>query len=86
MDTKTILTFIACVAIILIFRKSFVLPIRIAIKLIINSCLGMLLIFIINLIGNSFSFHIGMNILNAIVVGILGIPGAALLVILKIFI
>lgn len=86
MDTKTILTFIVCVAIILIFGKSFVLPIRIAIKLIINSCLGMLLIFIINLIGNSFSFHIGMNILNAIVVGILGIPGAALLVILKIFI
>ena len=86
MDTKTILTFIACVAIILIFGKSFVFPIRIAIKLIINSCLGMLLIFIINLIGNSFSFHIGMNILNAIVVGILGIPGAVLLVILKIFI
>ena len=86
MDTKIILTFISCVAIILIFGKSFVLPIRIAIKLIINSCLGMLLIFIINLIGNSFSFHIGMNILNAIVVGILGIPGAALLVILKIFI
>ena len=86
MDTKTILTFIACVAKILIFIKSIVLPISIAIKLIINSCIGMLLIFIINLIGNSFSFHIGMNILNAIVVGILGIPGAALLVILKIFI
>lgn len=85
MDTKIVLTFIACVAIIFIFGKSFILPIRIAIKLIINSCLGMLLIFIINLIGNSFSFHIGLNILNAIIVGILGIPGAALLVILKIF-
>ena len=85
MDTKIVLTFIACVAIIFIFGKSFILPIRIAIKLIINACLGMLLIFIINLIGNSFSFHIGLNILNAIIVGILGIPGASLLVILKIF-
>ena len=85
MDTKIVLTFIACVAIIFIFGKSFILPIRIAIKLIINACLGMLLIFIINLIGNSFSFHIGLNILNAIIVGILGIPGATLLVILKIF-
>lgn len=86
MDTKIILTFVACVAIILIFGKSFIIPLRIAIKLIVNSCLGMLLIFIINLIGSSFNFHIGLNILNAIIVGILGIPGAALLVILKVFI
>ena len=86
MDTKAILTFIACVAIILIFGKRFIVPIRIILKLVINSCLGMLIIFIINLIGQSFSFHIGLNILNAIIVGILGIPGAALLIILKIFV
>ena len=37
----------------------------------------------INLIGASFGFHIGLNIGTSILVGILGIPGAALLVILK---
>jgi inhibitor of the pro-sigma K processing machinery len=55
-------------------------------KLIINSVLGGLLIFIINLIGAVWNFHIGLNIVTAILVGILGIPGAVLLVILKLFI
>lgn len=50
-----------------------------------NSILGGILIFVINLIGGIFAFHIGLNILTAILVGLLGIPGAILLVILKLF-
>jgi len=85
MDTKVILVFIACIAVLFIFGKSFLSPIQKVFKLIINSCLGAVLIFIINLIGTSFDFHIGLNIINAIIVGLLGIPGAVLLIILKIF-
>ena len=44
-----------------------------------------ILIFIINLIGGAFSFHIGLNVGTSILVGILGIPGVILLIILKIF-
>ena len=43
------------------------------------------MIFVINTIGTSFGFHIGLNIINALIVGILGIPGAVLLILLKVF-
>lgn len=83
---KIALAFIACIAILFIFGKSFAWPIKMIIKLILNSILGAILIFIINLVGISFNFHIGLNIANSIIVGILGIPGAILLILLKIFI
>ena len=41
---------------------------------------------ILNLIGNSFNFHIGLNFFTSILIGILGIPGAVVLVILKLLI
>ena len=85
MDTKVILTFIACVGIILVFGRTFFMSMQKVIKLIINSVLGALLICIINVIGMSFDFHIGLNVVNSIIVGLLGIPGAVLLIILKIF-
>lgn len=83
---KIALAFIACIAILFIFGKSFAMPVKLIIKLIINSLLGALLIFIINLVGTSFDFHIGLNVANSIIVGILGIPGAVLLILLKIFV
>lgn len=53
-------------------------------KLVLNSILGGVLIIIINTIGANFGFHIGLNIITSIFVGILGLPGAGLLVILQI--
>lgn len=49
-----------------------------------NSVLGGILIFIINVIGANFNFHIGLNLFTSIFVGLLGVPGAGLLVILQI--
>ena len=83
---KVVLIFIACIAILIIFGKSFAWPIKLITKLIINSTLGALLIFIINLVGTSFNFHIGLNVINSVIVGILGIPGAVLLILIKIFV
>ena len=85
MDTKVTLSFVACVAILLVFGRSFLMPMKKILKLVGNSVLGALLIFIINLVGTSFDFHVGLNIINSIIVGLLGIPGAILLIILKIF-
>ena len=83
---KIVLIFIACIAILVVFGKSFAWPIKLITKLIINSALGALLIFIINLVGTSFNFHIGLNVINSVIVGILGIPGAVLLTLIKIFV
>lgn len=42
------------------------------------------MIYLINLIGGLFNFHIGLNYITAIFTGILGVPGVILLVVLKI--
>lgn len=86
MDFSNALVIFGCIVVLWIIGKIFSVPLKALFKLIINSVLGGLLIFIINLIGAVWNFHIGLNIVTAILVGILGIPGAILLVILKLFI
>uniref|UniRef100_UPI0037DDE29E pro-sigmaK processing inhibitor BofA family protein n=1 Tax=Methanobrevibacter smithii TaxID=2173 RepID=UPI0037DDE29E len=86
MDFSNALVIFGCIVVLWIIGKIFSVPLKALFKLIINSVLGGLLIFIINLIGAVWNFHIGLNIVTAILVGILGIPGAVLLVILKLFI
>ena len=85
MDFSNALVIFGCIVVLWIIGKIFSVPLKALFKLIINSVLGGLLIFIINLIGAVWNFHIGLNIVTAILVGILGIPGAVLLVILKLF-
>lgn len=85
MDVNIIITVVICIIFLLIFGKIFLFPMKKILKFILNTALGALAIFIINTIGTSFSFHIGLNFINAIIVGILGVPGAVLLILLKIF-
>lgn len=46
--------------------------------------MGALMIYLINLVGSLFNFHIGLNYITAIFTGILGVPGVILLMILRI--
>ena len=85
MDTNILISVVICIIFLLIFGKIFLLPIKKIFKVILNTGLGVLVIFVINTIGTSFGFHIGLNIINALIVGILGIPGAVLLILLKVF-
>ncbi len=78
-----IITYLACICFIFIFGRIFIVPITKILKLIFNSILGGVVIFIINLIGSTFSFHIGLNFFTSIVVGLLGLPGAVSLIIIK---
>ena len=86
MDYNVVMTFLACMIFLFIFGKIFVWPLKSILKLVFNSILGGILIYIINLVGMNFGFHIGLNILTSAVVGILGIPGAILLIVLKIIV
>ena len=85
MDFNSIITYIACIFFLFIFGKIFIVPIKIIWKLVINSVLGGLFIFLINFVGSFFNFHIGLNLITSIFIGLLGIPGAVVIVILKIF-
>lgn len=83
MGLTSILIMIGCALAILIIGKIFLFPLKLLLKLVFNTIIGGAIIYIINLIGANFGFHIGLNIITSLVVGILGIPGAILLLILQ---
>lgn len=58
-------------------------PIKVVLKLVFNGLLGALAIILINLVGGLAGFHIGLNVVTAFIVGILGIPGLLFLILLK---
>ena len=62
------------------------LPLKLIFKLILNMISGLVLLFIFNFIGGFFDFSLGINTVNALVAGILGIPGVILLVLIQNFI
>jgi len=83
MDFNSIITYIACIFFLFIFGRLFIVPIKTILKLVVNSILGGIIIFIINLIGSIWGFHIGLNLITSIFIGILGIPGVIVIVIIK---
>ncbi len=73
------------VGIILIFTFGKVLkvPLKFALKLLVNGLLGGIVLLAINYLGQFIDFHISINVFSALIVGILGLPGVILLIILK---
>ncbi|MDD9150873.1 MULTISPECIES: pro-sigmaK processing inhibitor BofA family protein [unclassified Sporolactobacillus] len=58
-------------------------PLRWVGKLAVRFMVGALLLFLLNVIGESFSLHIPINVATAAVGGLLGIPGITALVLIK---
>ena len=81
----SVLIFLGCLFAIFIICKILTLPLKWIIRLIGNSILGAIILFIINLVGAAWGIHIGINFITALVVGILGIPGVLLLLVLQFF-
>ena len=65
--------------------KIFAWPIKILLKLIVNGILGGILLWLVNLVGGGFGLYIGINIVTALIAGILGIPGVLFLIIFTMF-
>lgn len=83
MPVPTIFSFILGLILLYIVGLLLVIPIKILIKLLINGLIGGLLLFVFNLVGGIFGLSILINPLNAIIVGILGVPGVILILILQ---
>ena len=86
MDINNYLVYIASIIFLILFGKIFLVPLKSIFKLILNSILGGILIYIINIVGMLFNFHIGLNIVTSILIGVLGVPGAILLVVIKLLV
>ena len=81
-----IITYLACICFLFLFGRIFIVPIKKILKLALNSIIGGLVIFLINIVGSSFGFHIGLNFFTSIIVGFLGLPGARILIIIKLLV
>lgn len=81
------LSFILMIAgIVLVCRfllKILAKPIKLAFKLLINAGLGFVILFIVNFFGEFFNFTLGVSFLNALVAGVLGVPGVIILILIK---
>ncbi len=84
MENYAFLVYIGCIVMIMIIGKIFVIPLRKILKLILNSIIGAVLIYIINIVGSNFNFHIGLNWWTIVCSGILGVPGVILIFVLKV--
>ncbi|MBP3502961.1 MAG: pro-sigmaK processing inhibitor BofA family protein [Clostridia bacterium] len=84
MEKYALLVYIGCIVMIMIIGKIFVIPLRKSFKLVLNSIIGAVLIYIINIVGSNFNFHIGLNWWTIVCSGILGVPGVVLIFVLKI--
>lgn len=68
-----------------ILVKVFAWPLKLLFKLIVNAVLGVILLIIVNFIGQYFNFYIGINAITALIAGFLGVPGVIFLIIFKLF-
>ncbi|NLK00913.1 MAG: pro-sigmaK processing inhibitor BofA [Clostridia bacterium] len=68
----------------LIVGRILVKPLRMLIKLIFNSMLGLFMLLGFNIIGGYFGMTIPINLITVLLTGLLGLPGLILLIALKI--
>lgn len=80
---SSVIIYILAVIGVCLIAKLLSAPIKIVFKLFINAVVGAIALIIINYIGAFFSFHIDLNIISAIIAGVLGVPGIVILIILE---
>lgn len=80
-QTAGLIAIVAILALIvlMILKK----PVKVIFKLVLNTLIGFLALFAINYLGGFIGITLAINWLNAVIVGVLGVPGLALLLMLK---
>ena len=81
--TEKIALGMLCAFVVLGVIQLFSTPLRLALKVLLNTLLGFAALFLLNLASGVTGFTLGLNLLNALIVGILGVPGLVLLALLK---
>ena len=74
---------ILCAFVLFSVVRLFAAPLKLAAKVLLNTALGFLALFLLGLTEPVTGFSLGLNFFNALTVGILGVPGLVLLVLLQ---
>jgi inhibitor of the pro-sigma K processing machinery len=80
-DFSVFLTFGGALILIFLLGKALIVPLKAVLKIIFNSIIGAVVLVVLNLVGSRFGLILPINVLNAFIVGILGIPGVIVLII-----
>ena len=84
METISVLLILAAAVLsVVILVKILAAPVRLVFKLLLNALCGFLLLIVVNIISGFFDFSIEINLVNTLIAGCFGIPGALLLVLLS---
>lgn len=84
MDVKTILLLAAAgLALLAVVGKVFSAPLKLALKAGLNTLLGLLALALLNATTAFTGLSLGLNVFNALVVGVLGVPGLGLLLLVQ---
>ena len=73
------LTFGGTLILLFLLGKTLLIPLKIVFKMTVNSLLGGVLLVILNAVGCGVGLMIPLNLVNAVTVGILGVPGVIML-------
>jgi len=63
--------------------RLFSAPLKLALRVLINSVLGFAAMWLLNLTSDVTGLSLGLNLFNALTVGVLGVPGFLLLLVLQ---
>lgn len=78
---SVVLIVLAALAVYVIYRI-LSKPIRFIFKMLLNAICGFVVLFVLNFFGDAFGISAEINLLNSLIVGILGIPGVILVLFL----
>ncbi len=82
LDLSIYVTYLGMIVIVFVFGKMFLWPLKMILRLVLNSVIGGILLLLINYFGQSAGLFIPLNILTACIAGILGLPGVVMLLFL----
>ena len=80
---QKILVGILAVFFLIALIRVFQAPLRLALKLLANTALGFLALWVVNLTAGVTGITLGLNLWNALVIGVLGLPGFVLLLLIQ---
>jgi inhibitor of the pro-sigma K processing machinery len=81
-----ILLFVVGVVVFMIMNRSIKQPLQWMIYGLLYTAVGGIVLFLVNLLGQQFSFHIPINPITAMITGVLGLPGFLCLVAVRFFV
>lgn len=83
MDIVTVLAFCFALGLVFFAGKMLALPIKALGRLLLNGVIGGVVLFVLNMVGALVGFTIALNAFTALIAGTFGVPGVALLVLLR---